>query len=212
MNRTFCIHPQDLTTEFLYPVYNAFIEFEDTSGISGDSSEDCFFDDLTNALSNPDIHSFIFLGHGYSSALYGNGFSELITESELRTINNKTLILFACNSSRLMEKINAKMGIGFGFIPSGQDDILHSPKFHDLDLSPMEIIDWDCLRDAYRKSWIRAIKGAKDLSDVYGLYKRLDLFFNRAIVEILSNSNLVNKKLISNILFYVKKDMQYFGT
>ena len=210
MNSIFCIHPSDLTTEFLVPVYNAFMEHEDTYGVSGDSTEDTFFDELTKALNNDNVHSFIFLGHGHSTSLYGNGFSELITEDELRSINNKTLILFACNSSQLMEKIGAKKGIGFGFIPSGQDDIAHSSKFHNLDLSPMEILDWNYIRDAYQKSWIRALNTHNDFSDIYGLYKRLDLFLNKAIVEILMDSTIVNRKLISNILFYVKKDMKLF--
>lgn len=210
MNRSFCIHPRDLTTEFLTPVYNAFMEAEHIYGFSGDTSEDSFFEMLTEALESPDINIFIFLGHGYSSALYGNGFSELITEDELRSISDKTLVLFACNSYQLLKKIGAKKGIGFGFIPSGQDDILHSTKFHNLDLSPMQHVDWCYLRDAYQRCWVRAIKSMENISNTYGLYKRLDLFFNKAIVEVLTNSSMINKVLISNILFHVKKDMKFF--
>lgn len=211
MNNSFCIHPKDVTTEFLSPVYNAFMEIECTTGISGDSTEDLFYDELANALKNPNINSLIFLGHGYSSALYGNGFSVIITEDELKSINCKNLILFACNSSKLMGKIGATKGIGFGFIPSGQDDILHSSRFHQLDLSSMQPNDWNRLRCAYQESWIRAIRSSKNILDVYGLYKKLDLFLNRAIVDVLNESTCGNRELISNILFYVKKEMVFFG-
>ena len=212
MNKTFCIYPKDLTTQFLIPVYNAFMETENTYGISGDSSEDYFYDTLTNALGSQDIHSFIFLGHGCSSYLYGNNFSELITTDDLMSVKDKTLILFACNSSQLLEKIGAKKGIGFGFIPSGQDDILHSSKYHNLDLSPMHQEDWSYLRNIYQECWVRAIKSLKDKSNVYDLYKRLDLFLNKAIVETLMNFTMANRALISNILYYVKKDMKIFNS
>lgn len=211
MSKSVCIHPNDLTTEFLSPVYQELMKFEDIHGISGDSSDDRFYDELINVFNKPDIESVIFLGHGYSSALYGNNLSELITEDELRTINDKSLILFACNSCQLMEKVEAKKGIGFGLIPSGQDDILHSPKFHDLDLSPMQFGEWDYLRKTYHTSWVRAIRTLDGMLDVYGLYKRLDLFLSRGIVDVLRDSALVNRELIANILFYVKKDMTLFG-
>lgn len=212
MNKTFCIYPKDLTTDFLAPVYNAFMEAENMYGISGDSSEDVFYDTLTMSLGSQDIHSFIFLGHGCSSSLYGNNFSELITADDLMPINDKILIFFACNSSQLMKKIGAKKGIGFGFIPSGKDDILHSSKFHDLDLSPMQSVDWSYLRNMYQKCWVRAIESLKDISNVYDLYKRLDLFLNKAIVETLMNFTMANRVLISNILYYVKKDMVIFNS
>lgn len=210
MNRSFCIYPTDLTTEFLSPVYKTLVAHEDIKGISGDSTEDLFFDKLTDALSCSIIHSYFFLGHGCSTALYGNGFSELITADELKSVNDKNLILFSCNSSQLMEKIDAKKGIGFGFIPSGQDDILHSTKFHHLDLSHMQHADWNYLREAYQKIWIRALKYTNDISNTYNLYKNIELFLNKAIVEVLQESNLINRNLIASILFYVKKDMIFF--
>ncbi len=154
MNKSFCIHPKDLSTEFLCPVFNEIRKFKDTNGVSGDSSDDDFYETINNALSSSNFDSFIFLGHGCSSMLYGNGFSELIIENDLRPVNDKTLILFACNFSQLLEKIGVQKGIGFGFIPSGQDDILHSTKFHHLDLSLMDTNDWHYIRNSYQKCWI----------------------------------------------------------
>lgn len=207
MNKVFCIFPKDITTSFLEPAFNALLAHGMTYGVYGDSSEDEFYEKMIEGIFNPDCDALFFLGHGCSKQLYGNGFSTLISQDELKHINEKTLILFACHSSQLLYNINATKGIGFGFIPSGPDDILDSARFHNLDLSPLNETDWSYLRNAYQKCWTRTINSLNNISDVNLLYKRLDFFFCKAIVETLQSCDLRHKRLISDILFYVKRDM-----
>lgn len=211
MNRLFCIHPIDLTTEFLTPVYDKFMEKENIQGVSGDSTDDNFYDVMSDALNDTGIHTYIFLGHGCSNLLYGNGFSELITLNELIKNKDKAMILFACNSIQLLEKAGIRHGLGFGFIPSGPDDILHSTKFHNLDLSQMNVADWSILRQVYQKCWIRSIDNWNEKGDVCSLSRMFHLFLSKSIAEILHDFTIEKRILISNILFHIKKDMKFLG-
>ena len=207
MNKVFCIYPTDQTTEFLLPVFNTISKFQGVISLAGDSREDLFYERFKEILLDESLDTFIFLGHGNSKYLYGSGFNILIPHDELFQINHKKFILFSCNSSDLLENIQSKCHIGFGFIPSELEDLSSMQSFHKMDLSSLKKEDIDYLRKKYVSAWLRALDGLP-FFDIEALGKRLYLFLNRAIVDTLMDKSIKNRRLISDILFYIKSDLQ----
>lgn len=207
MSKTFCIYPKDSTTAFLEPIFNTICGDHDVGSVIGDSSDDDFFDSLNNGLRDVSLENLIFLGHGSGVTLYGSRFDTLLENKELASLTNKTMILFSCNSRDFLKKMGTTRYIGFGFVPSGLDDIHENTNFHNLDLSPLSGRDWEYVRCKYQKIWIDALRGFRDFTDVIGLGARLNLYMNCAIVDVLEDKTAPNRLLIADMLYYIKEDM-----
>ena len=75
MSKTFCIYPKDSTTAFLEPVFNAICGGRDVGSVTGDSSDEEFFDSMNKGLQDISLENLIFLGHGGSMTLFGVRFN-----------------------------------------------------------------------------------------------------------------------------------------
>lgn len=207
MSKTLCIYPNDSTTAFLEPIFVAICRWYNSVSVAGDSSDDGFFDSISKRLCDESLDSLIFLGHGSSSILYGCRFDILLKTEDLVSWPNKTMVLFSCNSREFLKKMGATRYIGFGFVPSGLDDINENTNFHNLNLSQLRSEDWEYVRCKYQKIWIDALRGFSDFNDVVGLGARLNLHMNCAIVEVLEDKTEPNRPLIADMLYYIKEDM-----
>lgn len=207
MGKTFCIYPKDSTTAFLEPVFNAICGGQDVGSVTGDSSDDEFFDSLNKGLQDVSLENLIFLGHGSSAKLYGTRFDTLLEDKDFSLLTNKTIILFSCNSRDFLKKMGATRYIGFGFVPSGLDDINDGTNFHGLNLLQLTGRDWEYVRCKYRKIWVDSLRGFSDFNNVEGLGSRLNLYMNCAIVDVLEDKTFPNRSLIADMLYYIKEDM-----
>ena len=211
MSKTFCIYPKDSSTAFLEPIFNAICGGDGVDSVVGDSSDDEFFDSLNKGLQDTSLENLIFLGHGSSTTLYGTKFDTLLEDKDLTSWAQKTMILFSCNSRDFLKKMGATRYVGFGFVPSGFDDVNGNPNFHHLNLSQLRGDDWEYVRCKYQEIWLNALRGFSDLNDVAGLGARLKLYTNCAIVDVLEDKTASNRALIADMLYYIKEDMVVNG-
>ena len=123
MSKIVCIYPQDTTTDFLRPLCDHICTTFDAVEVGYDTSGD---DDALEVIYNEikDAQTVFFLGHGMSTCLYASIIDnvELFHKDNISLLEGKHLFLLACNSDQFITKFKLSDAIGFGFLPTSEDD------------------------------------------------------------------------------------------
>lgn len=206
MNKVLCIYPKDRTTEFLEPLFEELCNRYSATPLLGDPQDD---DDYLEKLEAQAAESdtIIFLGHGSSDVLYGVNFNELILADNVGVLRGCNLFIFACNSIGFIHKHNLTHALGFGLVPTSDYDA-ENGKLHSLPLKNLTIPDIDYIQKAIVRIWIRTLAEA-DILDVRSFYNVFSYYTNVEIVDCLKKCDQQNCRLIADILYYLKTDMDY---
>lgn len=207
MNKTVCIYPHDFTTDFLHPLFDYICTTLGAIGIGYDTSGD---DDPLELIYNEikGADTVLFLGHGMSTCLYASIIDNvpLFNESNHTLLEGKRLFLLACNSNQFIKEFNLSNAIGFGFLPTSNDDIENRRIFHNIDISSTSIFDIECFNNAIVQILINTI--SKDTIKDFQLFKeRLLLNTSREIVDCLINKKSLNYRIVADELYYMYKDV-----
>lgn len=209
MNKVFCIYPQDNSTEFLAPLYEALCEKYSAEGLMGDpTDDDDYLEKLEEDCTNAD--TIIFLGHGCSKRLYGINLNPIICKENdnINLLRGKKLILFACRSADFIKEYQLKNAWGFGFVPTSLDEA-RSGVLHKLPICKLESVDIYYFKDAINRIWLNSLKYA-DVFDIHKFYSEFCFYTNVEIVKCLrEQQSLPNCRLIADMLYYLKEDMDY---
>ena len=210
MNNILCIYPKDTTTEFLSPVYKEIISIYSANGLLGDPTEDDdYLEKLYLAANQAD--SIIFIGHGSSRSLYGINFNEIICEENenIEILRGKRIILFACKSIDFIRHFKFNNAIGFGLMPTSVFDTQPGKTFHDLPIGELSVEDLGYIRDCIVRIWQNSLRES-DIFEVRKFYNSFSFHTNVEIVNcLLNNKSSSNYKLVADVLYYLKEDMDY---
>ena len=206
MSKVLCIYPKDKTTEFLEPLFDDICKRFSAVPLLGDpQDDDDYLDKLEELAGNSD--TIVFLGHGSSGVLYGVNFNELIYDYNVDMLRGKNLVLFACNSVGFIQKFGLPHALGFGIVPTSDYDA-ETGKLHSLNLKVLTLPDITYIQQAIVRIWQKTLAEV-DLSDVRRFYAVFSYYTNVEIVSCLKNRSHQNFRLIADILYYLKDDMDY---
>lgn len=206
MSKILCIFPMDSTTGFLEPLFEELCKKYAATPLLGDpQDDDNYLDKLAEAAEQSD--TIIFLGHGSSEVLYGANFNELILADNVDLFRGKHVIIFACNSIGFIEKYNLTNALGFGQVPTSDYDAKNG-KLHSLPLKNLTLPDIVFIQNAIVRIWIKTLAEA-DIMDIRSFYTVFSLYTNVEIVNCLRKREHQNFRLIADILYYLKTDMNY---
>lgn len=206
MSKVLCIYPKDKTTEFLEPLFDDICKRCSAVPLLGDPQDDDDYLDKLEELAGKS-ETIVFLGHGSSGVLYGVNFNELIYDYNVDMLRGKNLVLFACNSVGFIHKFGLTHALGFGIVPTSDYDA-ETGKLHSLNLKVLTLPDITYIQQAIVRIWQKTLAEA-DLSDVRRFYAVFSYYTNVEIVSCLKNCSHQNFRLIADILYYLKDDMDY---
>lgn len=210
MNNVLCIFPKDCTTEFLSPVYETIVSTYFATGLLGDPTvDDDYLEKLCLEASQAD--SIIFIGHGSSRALYGINFNEIICEGNgnIDIFSGKRIILFSCKSIDFIKHFKLNNAIGFGLVPTSLIDTQSGKNFHNLSIGDLSVEDLAFIQECIVRIWQNSLKES-DLFDVHKFYNAFSFYTNSEIVNcLLNHKSTPNYRLIADVLYYLKEDMDY---
>lgn len=208
MSKILCIYPQDKTTSFLEPVYYELCQRFGAEGLKGDPTED---DDYLERLANlvQEAETIVFLGHGSSGVLYGINFNMLICEENgnIDLLRHKHLILFACHSSDFIKRQGLTEALGFGEIPTSDYDV-ENGKLHGLPIKDLKDSDVEYIKAAIVRIWKNSLAEV-DVTDISCFHQTFSYHTVKEIVRCLVNRESCNFRLIADVLYYLKMDMDY---
>lgn len=155
----------------------------------------------------------IVLCHGCSTCLYGtqgeSGFdgNELLSGGDLNRLKGKELVLFSCNSVELAKKNELASSVVFGLIPSTIYET-QNVEFHKLPMKELDENDVVVIQQSLVHVWLRTLERVwlKDLRQFCNTFR---LFLDVEIADILIRRQTNHFRTIADILFYMKKDMDY---
>lgn len=207
MSKAVCIYPQDTTTDFLRPLCDHICTTFDAVEVGYDTSSDddpmeIIFDEIKDA------QTVFFLGHGMSTCLYASILDnvELFNKENISLLEGKRLFLLACNSDQFITKFKLADAIGFGFLPTSEEDIERTKQYHKLDISTTGILDVDCFKAALVESLINTLS-EETMNDFYLLKERLLFNTSKEIADCLVNKKSTKYRIVADELFYFYKDM-----
>ena len=207
MSKAVCIYPQDATTDFLHPLCDHICATFDAVEVGYDTSGDddpmeIIFDEIKDA------ETIFFLGHGKSTCLYASILDnvELFHKDNISLLKGKRLFLLACNSDQFISKFKLSDAIGFGFLPTSEEDIERTKQYHKLDISMTGILDVECFKTALVQCLTNTLS-RETMDDPY-LFKERMLFNSCAeIAECLTNKKSINYRVVADEIYYMYKDV-----
>lgn len=208
MSNILCIYPKDQTTSFLEPVYDQLCQQLGAVGLKGDPTED---DDYLERLANlaHEAETIVFLGHGSSGVLYGINFNQLICaeNGNINLLRHKHLIIFACHSSDFIKRQGLTNALGFGEIPTSDYDVANG-KLHDLPIKDLKNSDVNYIKAAIVRIWKNSLAEV-DLTEHNRFHHAFSYHTVKEIVKCLVKRESNNSRLIADVLYYLKMDMDY---
>lgn len=209
MSKTVCIYPQDSTTDFLRPLCDHICATFDAVEVGYDTSGD---DDPLEVIYNEikDAQTVFFLGHGMSTCLYASILDnvELFNKDNIHLLEGKHLFLLACNSNQFIDKFKLTGSIGFGFLPTSEEDVERTKQYHKIDISTTSILDVDCFKTSLVQCLCNTL--SEETMDDFYLFKERMLFNTCGeIVDCLTNKKSTNYRIVADELYYMYKDMVF---
>lgn len=133
---------------------------------------------------------------------------ELFNKDNIHLLEGKRLFLLACNSDQFITKFKLADAVGFGFLPTSEEDIERTKQYHKLDISVTGILDVDCFKTALVQCLINTLS-RETMDDPYLFRERM--LFNTCgeIVDCLTNKKSTNYRVVADELYYVYKDMVF---
>lgn len=206
MSKVLCVFPKDGTTEFLVPLFDELCKRYSATPLLGDPQEDDnYLEELVELAKQSE--TIIFLGHGSSHKLYGVNFNELILEDNVDIFRGRNVFLFACNSVEFINTYNLTHSLGFGHVPTSEFDAKNG-RLHSLPLRDLTSSDIVFIQNAIVRIWLKTL-AESDLMNVRSFYTSFSFYTNVEIVSCLQKREQKNFRLIADILYYLKTDMNY---
>ena len=207
MNKFVCIYPQDATTNFLSPLCDHICKIFEAVKVGYDINGD---EDPIEQIYKEiqDTQIIFFLGHGMSSCLYASILDnvELFNKDNINILKNKRLFLLACNSNQFIKKFSLTNSIGFGFLPTSEDDIRQTKAYHYINISNTGEVDFNSFNNALVQCLINTL--SKDtIEDFHLLKERLFFYLSKEIVNCLIDKSSPNYRIVADELFFMYKDM-----
>lgn len=206
MRKIVCIYPQDFTTIFLKQLCDHICATFDADELGYDTTgDDDPLDHIYNKVKN--ANTIFFLGHGMSTCLYASTLSnvELFNQNNISLLKGKKLFLLACDSNQFIINLNLTNAIGFGFLPTSEEDVRHR-RFHKIDISSTGILDVECFNKALIQSLTKSL--SKETMNDFHLFKeRFKFSVSKEIVDCLINKKCTNYRVVADELYYLYKDM-----
>ena len=206
MSKVVCIYPQDLTTDFLRPLCDHICATFDAVEVGYDTSGD---DDPLELIYNEigDAKIVFFLGHGMSTCLYASTLDnvELFNKDTISLLEGKCLFLLACDSGQFITKYNIANAIGFGFLPTSEEDVTNR-KLHNMDISNTGILDVEY----YNKALVQCLMDTlskETMADHHLFIERLRFNASKEIVNCLINKECKNYRIVADELYYMYNDI-----
>lgn len=207
MSKAVCIYPQDATTDFLRLLCDHICATFDAVEVGYDTSGD---DDPMEIIFNEikDAETIFFLGHGKSTCLYASILDnvELFNKDNISLLKSKRLFLLACNSDQFVEKFNLTDAIGFGFLPTNEEDVSNKKNYHKMDISNTNVLDIESFNSGLVDSLINTLSQVT-LSNFHLFKERMIFNICVEIVDRLVNKPTINYRIVADELYYIYKDM-----
>lgn len=207
MSEIVCIYPQDTTTVFLRSLCDHICTTFNAVEVGYDTSGD---DDPIEVIHSEvrDARTIFFLGHGMSTCLYASIIDnvELFNKDNIALLSGKKLFLLACNSNQFINKFKITNAIGFGFLPTSEDDVKNVKQYHRMDISNTNILDVDCFNNAMVQCIINTLS-VETMNDFHVFKERM--LFNACIeiVNCLTDKKSTNYRVVADELYYMYKDI-----
>lgn len=205
MRKVVCIFPHDFTTDFLRPLCDHICTTFDALEVGYDTTSD---DDPLELIFNTIEHAdtIFFLGHGKSTCLYASTLDnlELFEKNNVSLLKGKHLFLLACDSSQFISNFNITDAVGFGFLPTSEEDLIR--RLHGMDISITGILDVECFNNALVQCLISSLC-KETMADFNLLKERIKFNVSKEIVDCLVNKKCTNYRVVADELFYVQKDL-----
>ena len=206
MSKTVCIFPQDATTDFLRPLCDHICATFDAVEVGYNTSGD---DDPLEVIYNEikDAQTVFFLGHGMSTCLYASILDnvELFNKDNISLLEDKCMFLLACDSCQFITKFKITNAIGFGFLPTSEDDV-RNRKLHNMDISRTGILDVEYFNNALVRCLINTLSNAT-IEDFHLFKERMMFNASKEIVDCLENKKCTNYRIVADELYYLYKDV-----
>ncbi len=207
MNKIVCIYPKDLATDFLHPLYEHICTTFNAIGVGYDTYSD---EDPLELIYHEveDAHVIFFLGHGMSTCLYASITDnvELFNKNNIALLNGKRLFLLACRSNQFIKECNITNAIGFGFLPTSEEDIEYTRRYHNIDITDTNILDVDYFNRAIVQIFIQSIS-EETIGDFFLLKERILFNTSKEIVRCLRDKVAPHYRTIADELYYMYKDL-----
>lgn len=207
MRKAVCIFPHDFTTDFLRPLCDHICTTFDAIEVGYDTSGD---DDPLELIYNTIEHAdtIFFLGHGKSTCLYASIIDnvELFNNDNISLLVGKRLFLLACNSNQFLGNYKLTDAIGFGFLPTSEEDVERIKRYHEIDISGTGILDIDCFNNALVQALINTVS-KETMEDYHLLKERLHFNISKEIADCLVNHKCTNYRVVADELYYLYKDL-----
>lgn len=208
MSKTVCIYPQDSTTDFLRPLCDHICTIFNAVEVGYDTDSD---DEPLEAIYNEikDAQVIFFLGHGMSTCLYASILDnvELFDKNNVSLLEDKRIFLLVCDSSQFVTKFKIADAIGFGFLPTSEEDVKNR-KLHKMDISRTGILDIEY----YKNALIRCLTNTLSIATIEDshLFKERILFnTSKEIADCLENKECTNYRIVADELYYLYKDVVF---
>ena len=212
MRRLVCIFPEDVSTDFLLPIYRQLENLSEFFGYRFNTLDLQKKSNLYETLYQLEDNSLlIFLGHGASNRLYGSvdekgTKQELFNKDNIDHIRNLDFFCIACRSNEFAHN-HFQNYIGFGDITSDFSEIEE-----ERNLGDPHYMDWATEEDivVFQQEFTGAIVDAIRLThceNLLSMYRMIKLCFNKRIATLLVNKNISNYRHIADLLFDVANDI-----
>ena len=207
-----CIFPEDVSTDFLLPIYRQLENLSEFFGYRFNTLDLQKKSNLYETLYQLEDNSLlIFLGHGASNRLYGSvdekgTKQELFNKDNIDHIRNLDFFCIACRSNEFAHN-HFQNYIGFGDITSDFSEIEE-----ERNLGDPHYMDWATEEDivVFQQEFTGAIVDAIRLThceNLLSMYRMIKLCFNKRIATLLVNKNISNYRHIADLLFDVANDI-----
>lgn len=206
MSKILCIFPAERNTEFLRPFYKELLNKNDMYGLECSSTEDDYYEILEREADEAEM--VIFLGHGSSHTLYGDNNNTLFDAKYIKPLYNKKLLLFACKSAEFAKNNKLTNSIGFGFIPSSEEDFQNG-KLHNLKIDKLDTLDVDILRASISDILVKTLRECNFLN-LNDFQRCFSFQCNCEIVKYLTKRKyeVKNYRLLADVIYYIENDME----
>lgn len=208
MMEIICVYPKDDSTTFLEPIYAILSSFAKFRGFRIETEEECntSIRYIENAKANSTI---FFLGHGTAHELQYSSQKVYVDSSNFSIFKNKKLILLSCKSFDFI-RVNKDLSetknyITFDDLPSDEVEFQVLTGIHSTELSNRYN---GLLVDSICKSLIDSEELKKGF--LY-FYRRIKLYINKNISQILYQKGFSDFRVLANILYETKEGIYYSG-
>lgn len=207
-----CIHPKDVTTDFLRPLGKKF----DANYLIIEDNEGAHTQVLNIIEGFTEKALVVFLGHGHSHCLSGSN-TEIYSAKTFidvplanKLFKKHDILLLACRSSEFIKNISPFYNsiIGFGNILSSLDEVSNEAMYETGVYRNLDREDIDNFNDYYVKAISKSFEMLFKNKIIFNqIPYYISYFLNKEINKILKNKKKTNRIELAKLLFEFRNEM-----